>query len=365
MLNYKTNRCNIATVQNIKKNNELISKIKSPSIKIPSSIKSPSRKIIKKNVISALNRAPSNFDERIKKYNMYYKYLSKYNINQCLNIEGKKNDNITYSLANDNIKLVKKIGKDGAYGAIYESKGKSEGELFKFASKIMEVNDDNLNEIKILKEVTNIVLRKNNPHFPIMYYNFICNNLQENANLPPYVNNKKYYVNINELASGDASEYILNNNMNEILMNNAIVQIFISIFSFHSIGYIHTDTHWGNFLYHKVKPGGFIQYIINGRDLYIPNIGYLWVIWDFSFVDKFTTKDYMTDYLLIMNSLKLFRNESVDKINDILTVEYKKKNKINADALFNLFIDNTKLFLKSVDLPKNAVIINGDNPYKI
>jgi hypothetical protein len=391
VLNPKTNRCNIAKNANanakvkalpVKKYNVSINKIKSPSVKVPTSFKmSPSRKrkvdafiakrsakIIQKLAKPLLHRVSFNIDDRIKTYNMYYKYLSKYDINQCLKIEVKDKDNITYSLANDNIKIVKRIGTASAYGAIYKSKGNNEGELFRFSSKIMESNEYNLNEVKILKDVTNIVISKKNPHFPIMYYNFNCNYPQENANLPSYINNKEYYINISELANGDASKYILDNYKNDILMNNALAQIFISIVSFHSIGYTHHDTHWGNFLYHKVKPGGYIQYIINGRELYVENIGYLWVIWDFGFATKFSKREYTIDYFIIMNSFKVFsekkKNALVDKIYALLRVEYKK-GKISAGDLFNLFIDNTTLFLKSSDLPKNANILNNKNPYKI
>ena len=54
------------------------------------------------------------------------------------------------------------------------------------------------------------------------------------------------------------------------------------------INAFHNDAHAGNFLYHRIKPGGYFHYNIYGQDFYLENIGYLWVIWDFGLIQPFS-----------------------------------------------------------------------------
>jgi hypothetical protein len=281
--------------------------------KIDEFVKKRAAKIIQKITMPFLNRVSANIDDRIKTYKMYYKYLSKYQTKQCLNVS-KKNNLITYSLAGDNIKIVRRIGRESEYGAIYLSKGSNTGELFRFASKIMKITSPNLIEINILDKLTKLVISKKNPHFPIMYYNFYCDKREYNSDLPEVVNASMYYININELASGDLKKFIHENNTDYLKIKNALVQIYIAIYSFHCEGYFHLDAHWGNFLYHRIKPGGYIKYIINGKELYVENLGYLWVIWDFGLAQKIpkintNMRENATDYARI---IRAFMNKNID-----------------------------------------------------
>jgi hypothetical protein len=87
----------------------------------------------------------------------------------------------------------------------------------------------------------------------------------------------------------------------------------------------HNDAHAGNFLFHKIKPGGYFHYNIYGKDYYLENIGYLWVIWDFGLIQPF-------------NNSKLINNNKFGK--------YKKKVKITYDYIkpISRIIDNNDLF---------------------
>jgi hypothetical protein len=68
----------------------------------------------------------------------------------------------------------------------------------------------------------------------------------------------------------------------------------------HSLGIRHNDTHYGNFLYHKIKPGGYIKYTIKNETFYVENLGYLWVIWDFGISTQLNSKfDYFYDYEML------------------------------------------------------------------
>jgi hypothetical protein len=54
------------------------------------------------------------------------------------------------------------------------------------------------------------------------------------------------------------------------------------------INAFHNDAHAGNFLYHKIKSDGYFHYNIYGKDYYLKNIGFLWVIWDFGLIQPFS-----------------------------------------------------------------------------
>jgi hypothetical protein len=346
-------------------------------------------KIIQRLTMPYKNRVTLDFDERIKTYTQYSKYFEKSNDknnqpHQCLTVS-KVNGKVTFSIA-DNIILFKKIGSKSKYGAIYLSKGTNEGRTFRFASKIMPIDDYNITEVQAMTHLTKEVIAKKNPHFPIMYQNFACLVPSNNSDLPAEVNNEPYLVSLCELANGDAKMFIEKFYNNDKKIKNALTQIFISIYSYHSLGYLHNDTQWGNFLYHRIEAGGYIKYIINGKELYLENIGYLWVIWDFSFTDAIDPNNMIDITFEYMKILVVgFRNKN---INGVLSDEYPYSKNIiqlsskvlsiideckstlpyvkNAGAVFfDKFLAIPDLFLKKEELPEDAVIVNKGAPYKI
>ena len=93
---------------------------------------------------------------------------------------------------------------------------------------------------------------------------------------------KNLYIFINEIANGDFKSFILKHNKDDNIILNAITQIILSLFFYYkTTKSFHNDAHWGNFLYHKIKPGGYFHYKIGNTNFYLENLGYLWVIWDF------------------------------------------------------------------------------------
>jgi hypothetical protein len=406
VLNPKTNRCIKIKVEAVKpakaakkvavKKPISLHKHSSPVVKSKSSstrnervdafAKKVAAKKLQRFLMPFIKRVSYDINDRIKVYKIYVKYFSKYKQEQCLNVI-KKGNNIEYSLANDNIKIVKKFGTESKNGSIYLSKGANGGELLRFASKIMPQTKDNKNEIKILKEVTKIVSSNTNPHFPLMYYNYSCSVL-DNNNLPEVVTNKRYFINVNELANGDLQDFMLKEYDNYKKVNNALAQIYIAILSFHSIGYTHNDAHWGNFLYHKVKPGGYIKYVINGYDVYLENLGYLWVIWDYgqtTILDNLNIFITLDDYMKVIyafnnkmhdgwvpNELRISKNtrDLVTKLSNIFKDIIKPKDKkrvknVSFDVvLFESIINDTELFIMSGELPRDSKIVNA-KPYII
>lgn len=384
VLNPNTNRCIKATKANATKANA-IKKADDDMAEFAKKAAAASKKI-QRFILPFIKRVSYDITDRLKIFRVYVKYFEKYKQEQCLNVI-KKGDGYEYSLANNNIKIVKKIGTESKNGSIYLSKGVNGGELLRFAAKIMPQTKDNKKEIKILKEVTKIVSSDKSPHFPLMYYNYSCS-VPDNNNLPEFVINKRYFINLNELANGDLEAFMRKEYDNYKLVNNALAQVFIAILSFHSIGYTHNDTHWGNLLYHKVKQGGYIKYNINGNDIYLENIGYLWVIWDYgetTELDNLNIFATLQDYMKVIhafnnqihdgwlpNNLRISVNTRsiVTKIGDIIKgiikpADKKRVKNVSFDVvLFEQLINNTSLFIRPNKLPRDAKIINN-SPYII
>ena len=67
------------------------------------------------------------------------------------------------------------------------------------------------------------------------------------------------------------------------------------MFFYQETKHFHNDAHWGNFLYHKVKPGGYFHYNIE-------NYGFLWIIWDYGNAIEF--KQSKKELIFVNNDFK-------------------------------------------------------------
>jgi len=156
------------------------------------------------------------------------------------------------------------------------------------------------------------------PHFLITYGYILCKDIikglkskesyikssknnkiiaQKIENFPPIIlktinenyNRESFVSLLYELANGDLWAFFEKNKDNTKLLFNALIQIFLSItFFIHYTNKFHTDTHPGNFLFHKIKSGGYIKYELFGKTYYLENLGFLWVIWDFDLAVDFS-----------------------------------------------------------------------------
>lgn len=321
--------------------------------------------------INFSNNIYNNIDNRLYNYNKIKKYIKKLNTDKCLNFIGNKKGFKIYTIGNK-FKIIKKIGNSSKYGNIYLTNGVKKGNLLEFACKIMPVNNYNNIEVKLYNFLKNEVINNNNIHFPIIYKTLICNKQKKSKNLPSIISNKKYYIVINELMNGDLNDFVHKYNNNYDFLLNAIQQCMIAVLSFHyKTNLLHNDCHWGNFLYHKIDEGGYFHYKIYDKDIYIKNIGYLWIIWDYGLVKNNNNllKDYSRLIKAFINdniyggylSIKYKLNDDLLKIStNIDNIIFKNiYNNNNEDNLWELLL-NEKIFLTK--LPNNETIINN-NPY--
>ena len=245
-------------------------------------------------LIRAIRKAIKPILHRIDTTEMRIKYsdiISNYikNVRPCLeeSVVKQKSKEVKKLVLVDNnatptVIFDKQIGSESAVGVAYMNMGKRFANLLKFSCKLMSVSKDNTNETKILKEMSEIVIRGITPNMPLTYNILECKN---KCTLPlcPKVAQKKYYVVMSELANCDIQTW-LKETHTEMEYCSVIAQLLIAVDTFHKMGYIHRDTHLGNFLIHKIKPGGYWHYQENKGfediNIYIPNTGYLLVLWD-------------------------------------------------------------------------------------
>ena len=242
---------------------------------------------------------------RIKNYKSQIIHLDNIASYQCLNVVKKRAGFFEYEISNGKIILKHQIGSKSRYGVIYLTNNTFNDIIY--ATKLTPQNAYNYNELQISKKLSNVVIADKSPHFLIVYKFIFCNDGYD-ANLPDIINKTSYYISINELADGNLKNFLEFNTTHELILN-AYQQILISILSFHYFtnNYFHNDCHYKNFLFHKIKPGGYFHYNIYGKDVYIKNMGYLWMIWDFGLV-KINTSVYkynqLRDYFRLNSMFK-------------------------------------------------------------
>jgi hypothetical protein len=236
------------------------------------------------NEVNKMDINNYKLNNRIKNYWKLRKILLILNENDCLE---KKvfNNNKGFTIRNI-INLEKKIGTDSNYGAIYLTSIPNFHITYPIATKIMKYDQDNILEINIMVFIVkNILLKNFSRHFLMIYGYSICNKS---------INEKQRLISINEIADGDLNvlfNNIINLNDNELILN-ILFQTFISIATFHIlVGYIHNDTHNGNFLYQENNEIGYYHYIFDGKDYYLKSCKYNIIIYDYGFATKINTID--------------------------------------------------------------------------
>jgi len=289
---------------------------------------------------------------------------------QCLVPIYDENDKKQYNIANANLTLKKQIGTESKYGVIYLTQNKQKKQL---ATKLTPKTIRNAIEIQIAKKLGKLVLKNLTPHFLLIYKVLACFIKDtENTNVPSIIKNEDYYISINELADGDLHTFLRRYYDNIELVNNAIQQVLLCVLSFHyfSGGFYHRDCHSGNFLFHKIKPGGYFKYKIFGKTIYVKNLGFLWMIWDFGLIKtkEIDIEERLADYFKIVRIInKYYDNYDIVKINliklinlkdNFLEIFGKSDKKLFETVIFKL----SSFYLTSI--PDNSKIINK-KPYVI
>lgn len=233
----------------------------------------------------------------------------------------------------------KQIGSPSVYGIAHLHSGQGFYAAHKFATKIMMVTDDHKREVHILRAMTDGVFRGYTPNFPVMYSTTLCRypiaNSSRNNNCPAVVKSP-YIIVISELAQSDLQTW-MQTKRQKPEYQSVFAQMFLAVYAFQRMYYCHNDTHLGNFLIHKVTPGGYWRYAIpNSKDpskpsyVYVENAGWLLVLWDPGLARLWNREEWGGDFSRPMNliatmseSVHYARMGAVPPPRDIADVMYE------------------------------------------
>jgi hypothetical protein len=133
-------------------------------------------------------------------------------------------------------------------------------------------------EIYVLKICSRLVKMKKSVHLPLHFF-YVYSSLHWNKTVTQ--KNGPYLYSYNELAQEDLKSWTSKPRSYNQFMS-CFLQIFFALYVMqYYCGFLHNDLHWGNILVFQVKKGGSWCYKIEGVNHYIPNEGYLFVLWDF------------------------------------------------------------------------------------
>lgn len=244
----------------------------------------------------------------------------------------------------------KRIGSDSVYGVAYMNMGMGYAKLLKFSCKLMSsAVRAHKEEIKILQQMSNLVFKESCPNMPITYQSLECTKACTLKDCPN-VAKQQYFVVVNELADYDVQTW-LKQSHTSAAYQSVVMQMIFAVYAFHNIGYMHNDCHLGNFLVHKITPGGYWRYKVANKNVYVPNEGWQVVLWDPGLASPYDVYNFEDDYLRFINLLidmqdhslyqkmKLkslpnqFVNRSLVPITDVLSSDYTNEEEAINDIL--------------------------------
>lgn len=256
--------------------------------------------------------SPPTLENRIDIYNIVNKKLKKIKHNECLN--NVKNSKVL----GDILTLNKYVLSEGQAGKVYISKVKDTH--FEVVLKLMKREQDNINETKIMKNITEqILLKKHSKHFTLFYNSYECKTTYDDSSL----------ISVSELAEGDLDKLLKSSeffdNVDDAVNNlyNLLVQCIVSLGTFHNFGYIHNDSHLKNFLYQTNNDyeEGYYRYKYkdkydNDKILYIKSCRYNIMLTDFGFSVLTQTANMAErqaeDMIIILESIIYFFKNNKD-----------------------------------------------------
>lgn len=223
------------------------------------------------------------------------------------------------SSSTDSVKVVKVLGK-GVEGEVLLLKVKDVNIALKISKLNFDIKKltqqqslkvDGLVEYYASRLINLLIDNKINPHFVYNYNTQLTktNKIQSSNEFIP---------------SKTLRSFLKENNFQRKNDKRLVFNIFFQILSaLHSLKYqfnmIHADLHFENILIAEVPPGGYWKYVINGKDYYLPNMGYQIYLNDYGYamIPDVLGKGWYSD---------LFKNiKSTNKYNlyDLLLVRFE------------------------------------------
>ena len=225
----------------------------------------------------------NTLEQRIQYALRVMRYLRDVKPNPCLSILVTRQMVLTNTNGDAVVTFQKRIGGDSLRGVAYlNSATGGANRLLRFSCKLTTSEV----EVKILKHLNGVVFVSGFPNIPITYGVFKCDKRCVDADCPEVTKNLDYYMVMNELAKCDLLTW-LQEVHTPAEIESVVMQLFLAIQHFHSLGYSHNDLHLKNVLIHEIKTATqatattYWHYKRGSQDIYVPNTGFLLVLWDF------------------------------------------------------------------------------------
>lgn len=327
--NSKDSKVSLKYISNISKKFSVKPQYNSSQHVFSKDIEIKNGKKIKNFIMDKVKTNRYKLINRINRFKLLKNKIALLKYNDCL--EKKVFNGVQGYTIRNIINLIKRIGSKSKYGSIYLTSIPNTIGPHPIATKIMKNDSDNILEINIMTKITyNIILKKLSKHFLMIYGSCTCSGK---------IAEKLRLISINELADGDLKMLLTVRELlqNEELLLNLLFQTFISIATYHNlVGYVHGDSHYGNYLYQQNNEVGYYHYVFNGNDYYLKSCKWNIIIFDYGFSKKINNvnnaahvkkinKDLFEDYRRIIHAFMNkksgwgeYRNLPNDQINDMI-----------------------------------------------
>lgn len=286
------------------------------------------QRLLKQNIVSMLepliNKNISNTLVRLEKHRIITSFLNQ----------------IDYGCINNNYSIHDffDISTDLNAKSYVLVKGKGFGRSFKIFAKTINNNPD---EIEALYCMSEIVIKKQFRHFPLLYINNKCFTYYSHQSII-----------FSEYTEGTLSEWMLKSKHNISNYMSALFQIYMAISMFLTMGFHLDNISWHNFSYLTTdNNGGWWWYQINDKNFYIKDEGHLWLFSNITSCKKKHSDKGFDPETFIMIS-KYFKHKQIDNIlpnllkiivNTIIVESHKHKF-FSFDNIFKISIQCYKSF---------------------
>ena len=291
---------------------------------------------------------------RVDSYNTMRQRFA--NMDSCLKYKGE-NLVLPSPTSGQDIIFKERIGSESVYGVVYKVRATVINKEYDFVAKIMAITEDNKREIEILQK-TSEFLGTDPPliNFPSMYAASRCENntIRRRNDATVHIQGKKpYYTLYTDLANaGDLQMFLKTRKLSVEECKSILRQIIYTIYMFHTkIKYTHADMHLGNFLVHKIQPGGSFKYVMPGGDVKVLNCGYVIIIWDFGLTQHHGNYCYIHDYIRVITLLSTIGTRPGYMDRGLIPFPEKVNNVLTKIINYNhTFMDTELEFLLHIDM---------------
>lgn len=233
---------------------------------------------------------------------------------------------------------VYKVDYKGLKFVIKESKIVNEVNEVNKVNEVNEVNEVLIDELFICMKMSELVEKRICPNMPLLYDFSYCKTCDLKSCLEL----------ASELFDGSMHELFETITLSDDLLYNFLYQAMHSIAcAQHIYGLSQGDIKLQNFLFKKIRPGGFWLYKFRGTDYYVPNLGYAIAL------NAFGSADMLREKYTTNNKLGLRR---VHIMNGRVNLFHTKKGvEFDAKGLPSLVVNDdknggTQYFIKGMDL---------------